>query len=249
MGTTDIPYEMYDVHHRKWLWDDWEYFAKASPIYYVTRNRDADADPARQERPACIPASRLSSIGSSRSSVRRQCVSCSTLGRDTATLGRRRGWTTRCERCGGWSTTSRARVASRRIRTSTTSHTCHGPTRQKATRARPRRPRNSCAVHARVHVPREYPPIGMLKRSMLGVGMRRPCWAPRRSFRSPVFGSKPRPTRAPRRRGGTTEPTTSLPISAGHHRPTRPRHTRCRPRPRPRLPGSIHPGRPEPSRR
>ncbi len=39
MGTTDIPREMYDVHHRKWLWDDWEYFAKASPIYYVTRNR------------------------------------------------------------------------------------------------------------------------------------------------------------------------------------------------------------------
>ena len=39
MGTTDIPYEMYDVHHRKWLWEDWEYFAKASPIYYVTRNR------------------------------------------------------------------------------------------------------------------------------------------------------------------------------------------------------------------
>ena len=39
MGTTDIPREMYDVHHRKWLWDDWEYFAKASPIYYATRNR------------------------------------------------------------------------------------------------------------------------------------------------------------------------------------------------------------------
>ncbi|MCY4599918.1 MAG: S9 family peptidase, partial [Acidobacteria bacterium] len=39
MGTTDIPQEMYDVHHRKWLWDDWEYFEKASPIYYATRNR------------------------------------------------------------------------------------------------------------------------------------------------------------------------------------------------------------------
>ena len=39
MGTTDIPREMYDVHHRKWLWDDWEYFAQASPIRYVTRNR------------------------------------------------------------------------------------------------------------------------------------------------------------------------------------------------------------------
>ena len=39
VGTTDIPQEMYDVHHRKWLWDDWDYFAKASPIKYVTRNR------------------------------------------------------------------------------------------------------------------------------------------------------------------------------------------------------------------
>ena len=39
MGTTDIPQEMYDVHHRKWLWDDWEYFEKASPIFYATRNR------------------------------------------------------------------------------------------------------------------------------------------------------------------------------------------------------------------
>jgi dipeptidyl aminopeptidase/acylaminoacyl peptidase len=39
VGTTDIPYEMYDVHHRKWLWEDWDYFAKASPIYYAQRNR------------------------------------------------------------------------------------------------------------------------------------------------------------------------------------------------------------------
>ena len=39
VGTTDIPREMYDVHHRKWLWEDWDYFEKASPIYYATRNR------------------------------------------------------------------------------------------------------------------------------------------------------------------------------------------------------------------
>jgi dipeptidyl aminopeptidase/acylaminoacyl peptidase len=39
VGTTDIPYEMYDVHHRKWLWEDWDYFAKASPIHYAKRNR------------------------------------------------------------------------------------------------------------------------------------------------------------------------------------------------------------------
>ena len=39
VGTTDIPQEMYDVHHRKWLWEDWQYFVERSPIYYATRNR------------------------------------------------------------------------------------------------------------------------------------------------------------------------------------------------------------------
>jgi dipeptidyl aminopeptidase/acylaminoacyl peptidase len=39
VGTTDIPREMYDVHHLKWLWEDWDYFAQRSPIYYVKRNR------------------------------------------------------------------------------------------------------------------------------------------------------------------------------------------------------------------
>lgn len=37
VGTTDIPWEMYLVHHRKWLWDDWDYFLKSSPIYYTDR--------------------------------------------------------------------------------------------------------------------------------------------------------------------------------------------------------------------
>jgi dipeptidyl aminopeptidase/acylaminoacyl peptidase len=37
VGTTDIPYEMNLVHHRKWLWEDWDYFIKASPIYYTDR--------------------------------------------------------------------------------------------------------------------------------------------------------------------------------------------------------------------
>jgi dipeptidyl aminopeptidase/acylaminoacyl peptidase len=35
VGTTDIPYEMNLVHHRKWLWDDWSYFERSSPIKYV----------------------------------------------------------------------------------------------------------------------------------------------------------------------------------------------------------------------
>ena len=36
-GTTDIPYEMNLVHHRKWLWDDWDYFAKSSPINHIDK--------------------------------------------------------------------------------------------------------------------------------------------------------------------------------------------------------------------
>jgi dipeptidyl aminopeptidase/acylaminoacyl peptidase len=39
VGTTDIPYEMYLVHHRKWLWEDWDYFLKRSPIYHVEKAR------------------------------------------------------------------------------------------------------------------------------------------------------------------------------------------------------------------
>ncbi len=39
VGTTDIPEEMYLVHHRKRLWDDWDYFLQRSPIRYVERNQ------------------------------------------------------------------------------------------------------------------------------------------------------------------------------------------------------------------
>lgn len=35
VGTTDIPDEMLLVHHRKRLWEDWEYFLKRSPIYHI----------------------------------------------------------------------------------------------------------------------------------------------------------------------------------------------------------------------
>ncbi len=38
-GTTDIPQEMNLVHHRKWLWEDWDYFRKASPINYVEKHK------------------------------------------------------------------------------------------------------------------------------------------------------------------------------------------------------------------
>jgi dipeptidyl aminopeptidase/acylaminoacyl peptidase len=39
LGTTDIPEEMYLVHHRKRLWDDWDYFLERSPIRHIKRNR------------------------------------------------------------------------------------------------------------------------------------------------------------------------------------------------------------------
>jgi dipeptidyl aminopeptidase/acylaminoacyl peptidase len=39
VGTTDIPEEMYLVHHLKRLWEDWNYFAERSPIRHVQKNR------------------------------------------------------------------------------------------------------------------------------------------------------------------------------------------------------------------
>ena len=55
LGTTDIPEEMYLVHHRKRLWEDWDYFLERSPIRHVQKNRTRDADPARQERSSRAP--------------------------------------------------------------------------------------------------------------------------------------------------------------------------------------------------
>ncbi|MEN3972469.1 S9 family peptidase [Sphingomicrobium sp. XHP0235] len=36
-GTTDIPYEMYNVHSRKWPWDDWTGLLEVSPVYHVDK--------------------------------------------------------------------------------------------------------------------------------------------------------------------------------------------------------------------
>ncbi len=36
-GTTDIPDEMFHVHARKRIWDDWQFFLERSPIYYVQK--------------------------------------------------------------------------------------------------------------------------------------------------------------------------------------------------------------------
>ena len=38
-GTSDIPYELNKVHHRKWPWEDWTYFLERSPIYHVDKAR------------------------------------------------------------------------------------------------------------------------------------------------------------------------------------------------------------------
>ena len=38
-STTDIPNEMFYVHARKRLWDDWQFFLERSPIYYAEKAR------------------------------------------------------------------------------------------------------------------------------------------------------------------------------------------------------------------
>ncbi|MCZ6683616.1 MAG: S9 family peptidase, partial [Planctomycetota bacterium] len=38
-GTTDIPNEMYQVHSRRWPWEDWDWFRERSPIYHVQKAR------------------------------------------------------------------------------------------------------------------------------------------------------------------------------------------------------------------
>lgn len=37
LGTSDIPEELFLVHERKRLWEDWDHFLKVSPIYYAER--------------------------------------------------------------------------------------------------------------------------------------------------------------------------------------------------------------------
>ena len=59
LGTTDIPLEMELVHHRTTLWDDWDYFEKSSPIYYVKRNRTPTLILHGKEDPRVHPAQSL----------------------------------------------------------------------------------------------------------------------------------------------------------------------------------------------
>ena len=39
IGTTDIPSEIFEVHHRRRLWDNWQFFLERSPIYHVEKAR------------------------------------------------------------------------------------------------------------------------------------------------------------------------------------------------------------------
>jgi dipeptidyl aminopeptidase/acylaminoacyl peptidase len=36
-GTTDIPLEEYHVHALSWIWEDYEFWLKRSPIYYADK--------------------------------------------------------------------------------------------------------------------------------------------------------------------------------------------------------------------
>lgn len=59
VGTTDIPEEMFLVHHRMRLWDDWDYFLKSSPIRYVQRNRTPTLILHGKEDPRVHPSQSL----------------------------------------------------------------------------------------------------------------------------------------------------------------------------------------------
>jgi dipeptidyl aminopeptidase/acylaminoacyl peptidase len=59
MGTTDIPEEMFLVHHLKRLWDDWEYFYERSPIRYVQRNKTPTLILHGKEDPRVHPSQSL----------------------------------------------------------------------------------------------------------------------------------------------------------------------------------------------
>jgi dipeptidyl aminopeptidase/acylaminoacyl peptidase len=39
VGTTDIPNEEFEVHARKRVWDDWQFFLERSPVYYADRSQ------------------------------------------------------------------------------------------------------------------------------------------------------------------------------------------------------------------
>ena len=59
VGTTDIPDEMYLVHHRKHLWEDWDYFLERSPIRYIERHQTPTLIMHGKEDPRVHPSQSL----------------------------------------------------------------------------------------------------------------------------------------------------------------------------------------------
>jgi dipeptidyl aminopeptidase/acylaminoacyl peptidase len=59
VGTTDIPEEMFLVHHRKRLWDDWDYFVERSPIRHVEKNQTPTLILHGKEDPRVHPSQSL----------------------------------------------------------------------------------------------------------------------------------------------------------------------------------------------
>ncbi|MDE0863842.1 MAG: S9 family peptidase [Rubripirellula sp.] len=59
VGTTDIPEEMFLVHHRKHLWDDWNYFLESSPIRHIEKNQTPTLIMHGKEDPRVHPSQSL----------------------------------------------------------------------------------------------------------------------------------------------------------------------------------------------
>ena len=59
VGTTDIPDEMFLVHHRKHLWDDWDYFLESSPIRHIQKNQTPTLIMHGKEDPRVHPSQSL----------------------------------------------------------------------------------------------------------------------------------------------------------------------------------------------
>ncbi len=58
-GTTDIPWEMYLVHARRWPWEAWDWFRERSPLYHVEQARTPILIAHGKEDPRVHPSQSL----------------------------------------------------------------------------------------------------------------------------------------------------------------------------------------------
>ena len=105
VGTTDIPDEEYLVHPRKRPWDDWEYFLERSPIYHADKSRTPLLILHGKDDPRVHPAQSLELYRHLKMRGKAPVRLVLYPGEGTATAARRRGSTTTCACCSGWSTT------------------------------------------------------------------------------------------------------------------------------------------------